>query len=353
MNSQAVRELARKELRQLRRSKRALITALIMPGLMLLYFPLLNGKVFAFRPTSTTAVDIDITPAVGTTQPGGRPVLFCALVTYAGSNETVPGVMLVFNPRAVEPPRATDRTGKACAHIPAPETAGDYPVTAFPLNRRLRMVHTAGRLVADAEPASVPAPQPSPSPSLPAFLAVFGDPGRLFSDKLLPLFILIAGGLVAPTFAMQTTNLERERGTLPLLAALPVRPMDIVVAKVVTVVGICAAVTVPFLLIDLAVLGVDALGGFVQTAADFALLLSGLAGSAGLTLLITLLVKDVRTSNGLVGLLSLPAMALFAAVIFVLPAPLNMLIAAVLLLGAGGLAVFAARRWITFERYLE
>jgi len=197
------------------------------------------------------------------------------------------------------------------------------------------------------------APAAQARSSLPAFLANFGDPARFFSTVMLPFFLLLAASLVPMTFAMQTVLLERDRRTLELLTALPIRVEDILAAKVVTTILVASAVMLPLFAIDILVLGIDGLGGAGQVGLDLLVLMTGLASSAGTTLLLALVVKEVRTAGNLSGLLSLPALALFAAIIFLVPTPWNAIVASALLLGSAFLSIFAAQQWITVERYLE
>lgn len=258
----------------------------------------------------------------------------------------------------------------ACFVVAVPGQVGFYPISPFVTNRSFARLQTsylnvreqtatsAGAAPAVQAPAVIAPPQPgalsaSPRASLPGFLSNFADYQKLFRDVMFPFFLLLAASMVPMTFAMQTVLLERERRTLELLTALPIRVEDILAAKVVTTLLVACAVMLPLFCIDLVVIGFDGLGGVGQVGLDLLVLLTGLAASAGTTLLLALVIKEMRTTGQLAGFLSLPAIIFFAAIIFLVPAPWNLLLASLLLLASAALSIFAAQRWITVERYLE
>jgi len=83
------------------------------------------------------------------------------------------------------------------------------------------------------------------------------------------------------------------------------------------------------------------------------LLVAATAASALFTLVMALLTRELRAASNLTGLLTLPAMGAVAALLFLVPSPGSLYLAAATMVAAGTFAYWAATRWITFERYLE
>src|SRR5919202_230629 len=77
-----------------------------------------------------------------------------------------------------------------------------------------------------------------------------GGPGALFRGLLLPLFVTMAGVLVAPSIASYAVVAERERRALDLLISLPVTVAQILAARVGAVLVICTAVTLPLFVVQ-------------------------------------------------------------------------------------------------------
>jgi hypothetical protein len=75
--------------------------------------------------------------------------------------------------------------------------------------------------------------------------------------------------------------------------------------------------------------------------------------SIGISLLLTLLARDFRTANNLSGAFILPVMLLTAATLGAVGGPARTYVLALALLTVGGVAMLAALRWVSFERYLE
>ena len=93
---------------------------------------------------------------------------------------------------------------------------------------------TAGSFKSDL-PAGVPLP--------PGLAAIGEDPKALIRGLILPLFITI-GGLIVPSMTATYTLIgERENRTLDLLVALPVSIGQILLAKLLVIVGLAGAVT--------------------------------------------------------------------------------------------------------------
>ena len=178
------------------------------------------------------------------------------------------------------------------------------------------------------------------------------DPLAMFGATLLPLFVTMAGLLVPSVAAVHTVVVERERRSVELLIALPVRVRDILVAKLVATLALTSAVLVPLLLFDLLILLYLAIVTPAQAFAVLAVLLAAELCSIALALLVALLAGDFRTANNLNGVTIGPALLLVSAVLFGAPAGLRIPLLILLLLLVAGVAILIALRWLTFERYL-
>ena len=197
--------------------------------------------------------------------------------------------------------------------------------------------------------------QLSPSgvnPANDALLARFGAPQALFTGLLLPLFVALTGVLVPAIATAYSVVAERERRSLDLLMALPVSVSDVLVAKVLAVMGMALAVVLPLFTLDVVVL----MSRGVLSAGDVALLLLVLVGaltcSIGVTFIITIVARDYRTANNLSGLQVGPVVLLSPLLLLLLPPGVGHVALAATLALVGLLALLVAWRWITFERYL-
>ena len=359
--------MLRKELQQLRRSKRAMVTAVLMPAMFVLYFPLSQHYFMSPHSSAPSAMAVDVEPPGLQAVQGAPDVTFCAHASDAVTHVVIPGVVMRLSIDSRPPELVTDALGTACFEVPVPPQPGSYPIVPITSGRAVARIHPvylvvrepgSGRIPTNQVPPGFPPPRQAVSTapaqsSLPGFLANLTDYQHLFTRVMFPFFLILAAAMVPMSFAMQTVLLERERRTLPLLTALPIRVEDILAAKVVTTLLVAAAVMLPLFFIDLLVIGVDGLGGLGQLGLDLLVLLTGLVASAGTTLLLALVVKEIRTTGQLAGFLSLPAILILGAIVLLVPAPWNALVASALLLGVGAVSIFAAEKWITVERYLE
>lgn len=188
---------------------------------------------------------------------------------------------------------------------------------------------------------------------LPAGMAGVGnDPAQLLVRVLLPMFLVLGGLLVPALAATYTVVAEREKRSIELLMALPVRVGDILLAKLLAMVLLAVAVVLPLFAVDMAVLLALGLVGVPDVALLLALLLAALACSAGVALLLALLARDFRTANNLNGALIAPEILTTIATLFLLPRPLGYVVLGVLLLVLATAAVLVGVRWLTFERYV-
>jgi ABC-2 type transport system permease protein len=170
---------------------------------------------------------------------------------------------------------------------------------------------------------------------------------------LYPLFVTICGMIVPSLAASYTIVTERERRTLELLVALPVRLSRILVAKLLSILILGIVVTVPLFAVTATLVVI--LGA--ASAADMALVLVPLGAavicSTCLSLLLTLLARDFRTANNVNGVLFFPVLLIAAGILVGVGGSARLLVLGAALLAIGGAAILVGARWITFERYLE
>jgi ABC-2 type transport system permease protein len=195
-------------------------------------------------------------------------------------------------------------------------------------------------------------PRPATNLPMPSGFGDLAHPMQLFLHLTLPLFIVIGGLLVPSLGTSYTIVVERERRTLELLMALPVRVADILTAKLGAILLMAIVIVVPLF----GILGANLLitgtttPGYVSLL--FILLMASLACSIGIALLVTLVAKDFRTANNVNGVFIVPLVLLTIGVLAGVPGDWRLLVLAVLLFGLAAAAVLVAVRWLTFERYL-
>lgn len=181
----------------------------------------------------------------------------------------------------------------------------------------------------------------------------------------LPLFTVICGLVVPSLAAVYIFVSDRERRSLELLLALPVRVRDIFVAKLAAAFALSAAVTLPLYAIQSGVvlwLGIDDLRG---VGLRLMLLVAALACSLGYALLMALLARDFRTTNNLTGALLLPMIFVTLTLLQVsavtllghtwripVAVPDRPILVAAIMLAVGIAAAAGALRYVTFERFL-
>jgi ABC-type Na+ efflux pump permease subunit len=190
-------------------------------------------------------------------------------------------------------------------------------------------------------------------PQIGVLVDITQDPAQI-GAAFLPMFVSLAGLIVPRMMATQLLILERERRTLELRVALPVRIEQVLVAKLGAVVAAALLFTGPFLALDL--VAIPAMGGAPVT--DLLtlplLLLAALALSTATSLYVALLAKDFRAANNVAGAIITPALFVTMGVGFLLPGgPIRALALTVLDLLAAALVMRAALRRATFERLLS
>ena len=199
-----------------------------------------------------------------------------------------------------------------------------------------------------APAANIPPGTPLP----PALAELMKSPGQFFAQVMLPLYLAL-GGLVVPAIsATYTVVAEREKRSLELLVALPVRLRDILLAKLLAMLVLAVVVVVPLFAIDATALAVLGLVSLPYLALLFAVLAASLVCSVGIALVLALVARDFRTANNLNGAMIGPLIIVMLGILFGVPGPWRLVALTAVLLVAGAGAFLAALRWLTFERYL-
>jgi ABC-type transport system involved in multi-copper enzyme maturation permease subunit len=187
---------------------------------------------------------------------------------------------------------------------------------------------------------------------LPGF-ADLTDPSQLLVQFFYPM-LLVIGGLLLPSLTTTYAIIaERERRSLELLLSLPVTVGEILAAKLLAVLAVTALIGLPYVAIVLTLLLVLGIADAATIPALLAPFVAAVACSTAISLLLTLLARDFRTANNLSGAFIVPALFLTVATLGAVGGPARTYVLALVLLALGAVAIFAALRWVSFERYLE
>ena len=181
----------------------------------------------------------------------------------------------------------------------------------------------------------------------------------------LPLFTVICGLVVPSLAAVYIFVNERERRSLELVLALPVRGQDIFVAKLAAAFLLSAGVTIPLFFVQSGLVLWQSVGDLRGVALRLLLLIAALACSLGYALLIAMLARDFRTTNNLTGALLLPMVFVTLTLLQIdgvtllghtwrIPVAIadRPVLLAGIMLTLGVAAAAGALRYMTFERYL-
>jgi len=187
---------------------------------------------------------------------------------------------------------------------------------------------------------------------LPGFADVT-EPSQLIVQFFYPM-LLVMGGLLLPSLTTTYAIVaERERRSLELLISLPVTVAEILAAKLLAVLAVTALIGLPYVAIVLTLLLILGIAGAATIPALLAPFLAAVACSICISLLLTLLARDFRTANNLSGAFVVPALLLTVGTLGAVGGPARTYVVAVILLALGAVALFAALRWVSVERYLE
>jgi ABC-2 type transport system permease protein len=204
-----------------------------------------------------------------------------------------------------------------------------------------------------AAPASFNSEIPEGIPLPPGLVAVGDDPRLLLRSLLLPLFMTIGGLIVPSVMATYTMIAERENRTLELLVALPVRVEQILLAKLLVIVGLAGAVTLTIFAVDAILVLALGIGSLAYVVALLLLLVTTLGYSTASALLISLLARDFRTANNFTGALIAPTVFLTVGILAAIPGIFAILVLALIFAIAALAATVIALRVVTFERLMR
>jgi ABC-2 type transport system permease protein len=179
------------------------------------------------------------------------------------------------------------------------------------------------------------------------------DSNQLLVQFFYPM-LLVIGGLLLPSLTTTYAIVaERERRSLELLISLPVTVAEILAAKLLAVLAVTAIIGLPYVAVVITLLMILGIAGPATIPALLAPFLAAVACSICISLLLTLLARDFRTSNNLSGAFVVPALLLTIATLGAVGGPGRTYVVAVILLALGAVALVAALRWVSVERYLE
>jgi ABC-type Na+ efflux pump permease subunit len=190
-------------------------------------------------------------------------------------------------------------------------------------------------------------------PNFGLFADMNDDPRRIVV-AILPLFVSLVGIILPMLLTTHLVITERERRTLELLVALPVRVEQVMRAKLLAVVVATSTVMVPLVVIDAVHILARGAGRWIDVAGLPVLVVCVLTFATSAALLVALLAKDLRTANNVAGVVLVPTLFLTMAAVTVLPGGLvRPLVLAAVFLVAGLVVGRIALRVVTFERLLS
>ncbi|HZV51251.1 MAG TPA: ABC transporter permease subunit [Candidatus Dormibacteraeota bacterium] len=188
--------------------------------------------------------------------------------------------------------------------------------------------------------------------SLPGFHDVQGTVGFALLVTF-PILFVLATTLTPILTATSTIVSERERHTLDLLLALPVRLGDILLAKLGAVLAAGATMIVPMFLIDAVVMMALADVDLSYIGGALLLILCTLFAAGAASLLMALMAQDARSASYCVASLPVPPLFLTALCVVFVPGLWRFLAMAALMVALAIAALVAGLRVLTLERYLS
>jgi ABC-type transport system involved in multi-copper enzyme maturation permease subunit len=191
-------------------------------------------------------------------------------------------------------------------------------------------------------PTNVPLPGLDPS-----------DPMQLLLQVVYPLLFVIGGFLLPSLTTSYAIVAERERRSLELLVSLPVNVSEILAAKLLMVLVVTALVGLPYLAVVFALLLTLGVASWSTIPALLAPFVAAVICSTAMSLLLTLLARDFRSANNLNGALFVPLIIVSVATLFLVGGGARTYVLSLILLVVAALTLVIAKRWVTFERYLE
>ena len=210
-------------------------------------------------------------------------------------------------------------------------------------------IQFAAATAARGKPASGSVPSYLPG------LADFGnDPLKMLPLLVLPLLVSVTGLTLPSVAGSYTLIAERESRTIELLVALPVRIGEILLAKLLAILLLAGLITVPLLAIDAVLLLATGTGTIAFALSLFVVLAGALAYSTSSALLVSLLARDYRAAQNVIGALLAPSILVTSLfVLFVPGGALKLAGLGLVFAGAAAAVAAVAVRVVTFERLLR
>jgi ABC-type Na+ efflux pump permease subunit len=179
------------------------------------------------------------------------------------------------------------------------------------------------------------------------------DPMELLLQLVYPLMFVIGGLLLPSLTTTYAIVAERERRSLELLVSLPVSVSEILGAKLLMVLIVTALIGLPYLAAVLSLLLVLGVASASTVPALLAPFIAAVVCSTAMSLLLTLLARDFRSANNLNGALVVPVLFITVATLIAVGGGARTYVLSLVLLALAAITLVIAKRWVTFERYLE
>lgn len=179
------------------------------------------------------------------------------------------------------------------------------------------------------------------------------DPMQLLLQLVYPLLFVIGGLLLPGLTTSYAIVAERERRSLELLVSLPVSVTEILAAKLLMVLVVTALVGLPYLAVVLALLLTLGVASASTIPALLAPFVAAVVCSTAMSLLLTLLARDFRSANNLSGALFVPVIFASVATLILVGGGARTYVLSLVLLVIAAITLVIAKRWVTFDRYLE
>lgn len=179
------------------------------------------------------------------------------------------------------------------------------------------------------------------------------DPMQLLLQLVYPLLFVIGGLLLPGLTTSYAIVAERERRSLELLVSLPVSVTEILAAKLLMVLVVTALVGLPYLAVVFALLLTLGVASASTIPALLAPFVAAVVCSTAMSLLLTLLARDFRSANNLNGALFVPVIFVSVGTLILVGGGARTYVLSLVLLVIAAITLVIAKRWVTFERYLE
>lgn len=174
----------------------------------------------------------------------------------------------------------------------------------------------------------------------------------LLRHDTLPILVTISG-MVTPSIIMGDAILgERERRSFELLVALPVSVVDVVLAKVLAVLGFATIVTLPLFAVNVLLVSAFGYASPGQEVVLLLLLVAAVSYAICSSLLVAVLAGEPRAANIVSGLVLGPVVPVEGLILVGVPGLIAVSACAAVLAAGAALALVWSVRLLSFERLL-